>query len=334
MDARPNDRGSASGIGDVLLMSDWYPSASIETLRERAALLAQIRAFFIARSYLEVETPYMAHHGITDVYLANIKAQFRQKNFYLQTSPEYHMKRLLAAGSGPIFQLARVFRDDELGRWHNPEFTLLEWYKLDVDHWGLMDEVDALLQMLLNTAPMHRRSYASVFQTVCDINPHTASIDDFKAVLRQHDLDNVLPEEEQDRDQYLFLLMSHVVEPALALESTPVAVYDFPASQAALAEVQNGVAHRFEVYFKGVELANGFHELTDVQAQNQRFSDDLQQRVQMGLPEPEIDPWFLQALAHGLPPCSGVALGVDRLLALIMGRSSIAEVMAFDVSRA
>ncbi len=314
--------------------NQWQPSASIDALRQRARILGLIRTFFNARAYLEVETPIMARHGITDVYLANIKATFRNQSYCLQTSPEYHMKRLLAAGSGPIFQLARVFRDDELGRWHNPEFTLLEWYQLDINHHALMVEVNALLQAVLNCGPMIKKTYQQAFLEACDLDPMHANLDDFRQILKRFDLDNVLPESEQDRDQYLFLLMSHVVEPFLANESVPVAVYDFPVSQAALAQVNNGVAERFEVYYQGVELANGFHELTDVSAQRARFNQDVQARREKGLPDSPPDEYLLQAMAHGLPACSGVALGIDRLLALALNTQSIAETLSFDFSRA
>ena len=313
---------------------NWRPSASMDSLRARAKILAQIRAFFDTRGYLEVETPVMARFGITDVYLANIKALFRGQSYCLQTSPEYHMKRLLAAGSGPIFQLARVFRDDELGRWHNPEFTLLEWYQLGIDHHELMYEVDALLQQVLGCAPMIKKTYQHAFMEICNIDTMFASAHQLKKTLTHFDLDDVLPAEEEDCDQYLFLLMSHVVEPALAKESSPVAVFNFPVSQAALAQINNGIAERFEVYYQGVELANGFHELTDVLAQQGRFNQDIAKRSAQGLEQSVPDEYLLEALRHGLPSCSGVALGVDRLLSLALNQSSIAETLAFDFSRA
>ena len=315
-------------------MYHWQPSAPIFALRERARILASIRAFFTTRDYLEVETPIMARFGVSDVYLSNIKAQFRGQSYCLQTSPEYHMKRLLAAGSGAIFQLARVFRDDELGRWHNPEFSLLEWYQLGIDHHALMKEVDALLQEVLGCGPCIKKTYRQAFLDACELDPMQADITEFKQALLRFDLGNVLPETEQDRDQYLFLLMSHVVEPALAKEVVPVAIYDFPASQASLAQIHDGVAQRFEMYYRGVELANGFHELIDEDAQRQRFEQDNARRCEQGLPESPADEYLLQALHHGLPPCSGVALGIDRLLTLALNRSCIAETLAFDFSRA
>ncbi|KTC92440.1 elongation factor P--(R)-beta-lysine ligase [Fluoribacter dumoffii] len=312
----------------------WQPSASIEFLRYRAELLATIRQFFLERGYLEVETPIMARYGTTDVYLSNIRATFRNGTYCLQTSPEYHMKRLLAAGSGPIFQMARVFRDDELGRWHNPEFTLLEWYQLDIDHHGLMDEMDLFLQKVLQSNPMIRKTYQQVFLEACEIDPLSATIPQLRKVLEHFELDYVLPSQENDRDQFLFLLMSHVVEPFLANEKEPVAVYHFPASQASLAKTRNGVAERFEVYYQGVELANGFHELTDADAQAKRFAQDQQLRREKGLPSMEADQYLLHALEHGLPACSGVALGIDRLLALALKQSEIAKIIAFDFARA
>lgn len=337
MDSRPYDRSSTFGAGDFLLVMNetlWRPSAPLEILQQRAQCLSQIRSFFQQRGYLEVETPVMVRFGITDVYLSNIKATFRGGSYNLQTSPEYHMKRLLAAGSGPIFQLARVFRDDELGRWHNPEFTMLEWYQVNINHHQLMDEVDALLQLVLQCKSMIRKTYRQAFLEICRFDPFTVTIPELQTFLKQHELDNVLAPNELDPDQYLFLIMSHIVEPAFAEETVPVALYNFPPSQAALARVHQGAAERFEVYFKGVELANGFHELTDIKAQAERFNHDLAMRQQKGLLLPEPDEYLLQALDHGLPPCSGVALGVDRLIALSLSQRKLADVLAFDFSRA
>lgn len=312
----------------------WEPSAPIEFLRQRAELLKKIRYFFTERGYWEVETPIMARYGTTDVYLSNIEALFRGETYYLQTSPEYHMKRLLAAGSGSIFQIARVFRDDELGRWHNPEFTLLEWYQLGIDHHTLMEEMDLFLQMILRSKPMLKKTYQQAFLEACHVDPFCATLEELRQVLVGFNLDKVLPANEEDKDQYLFLLMSHIVEPFLAKESVPVALYDFPSSQAALAKINDGVAERFEVYYQGVELANGFHELTDAAAQKKRFALDQHLRNEKGLRTAEADQYLVNALEHGLPSCSGVALGVDRLLALALRKSEIASVIAFDFLRA
>lgn len=312
----------------------WRPSSEIDRLRARARCLQEIRAFFNKRAYLEVETPMMGRFGVTDPYLKNIQAVFRDKHYALQTSPEYHMKRLLAAGSGPIFQIARVFRDDELGRWHNPEFTLIEWYQMDVDHLTLLQEVNVLLQDVLHCPPLHIKTYQEAFFEACDLDPFHAEMMQFKEVLAKHELDRVLPTDETCRDQYLFLLMSHVVEPFLANADRPTAVIDFPVSQAALARIENERASRFEVYYRGVELANGFHELTDPALQAARFQADLEVRRTQGFSDVAVDEYLLAALHHGLPACSGVALGFDRLFALACDERSIAKTMAFDFSRA
>ena len=307
----------------------WQPSCSIDVLKLRAKYLSQIRDFFAKRQYLEVETPFMAKYGVTDVHLSNIKANFRNQTYYLQTSPEYHMKRLLAAGSGPIYQLARVFRDDEYGRWHNPEFSLLEWYQLGVDHRYLIQEVQDLFQVLGNVPSFVHMSYQDAFIQACSFDPLSLDIHEIQAVCQRFDLSQVLSPDES-YDQHLYLLMAMVVEPFLAKQyAEPVVVYDFPASQASLAKVSGAVAHRFEVYWQGVELANGFHELTDAHLQRQRFEEDLNLRAAMGLVPMNMDESFLQALAFGLPLCSGVALGLDRLFALFLNKKSISEVMSF-----
>ncbi|MCX7115366.1 MAG: EF-P lysine aminoacylase EpmA [Gammaproteobacteria bacterium] len=308
---------------------NWQPSATFPTLQARAKWIQRIRDFFTTRGYLEVDTPILTQFGITDVYIEQLKTSCMQHPFYLQTSPEYPMKRLLAAGSGPIFQLARVFRNDERGRWHQPEFTLLEWYQLDIDHHGLMAEMDAFLQALLGSKPLIKQTYQAVFEQYVGVNPHACSLETLKEVTAAQGVGDVLAASEVDRDQYLFLLMSHVIEPALGLLPQPTAVYDFPASQAALARIENGVAARFEIYYQGIELANGFHELQDAAEQRVRFEADRQQREMRGLTPVEQDPYFLAALSAGLPACSGVALGVDRLFALVMNGKALSEVIAF-----
>ena len=315
-------------------MNNWCPSASLEVIKKRAVLMSKIRSFFTSRNFLEVETPMLSKYGVTDLYLRNMEAKFRGETYYLQTSPEYHMKRLLAAGSGSIFQLARVFRDDECGRWHNPEFMLLEWYQLDVDHHKLMDQMSIFLQEVLSCKPMRRITYQQIFQDLCQIDVLTADVALLREVCKRYDLQNVFAADETDKDLYLFLLMSHVIEKALVDEENPVAIYDYPASQAALAKVHGQVASRFEVYVKGVELANGFHELTDYKIQYERFMHDQILRHNCGLPTMEIDQNLLAAMKNGLPACSGVALGLDRLCALAFKETSISATMAFDWSKA
>lgn len=314
-------------------MAAWQPSASLHTLRFRAQLIKRIRHFFDTRGYLEVETPILSRFGITDVYLHQFKTQCLGQSCFLQTSPEYPMKRLLAAGSGPIFQLAKVFRDEELGRWHNPEFTLLEWYQLEIDHHGLMQEMDTFLQEMLSCPPLVKKTYQAAFEEICGFNPHEVTLPELQNVLKKHGLESVLSTDETDVDQYLFLLMSHVVEPAFSTLAYPTALYDFPVSQAALARIINQRAARFEVYFQGIELANGFYELSDVKEQTERFEQDKQTRLAKGLDAGVLDIHLLEALEHGLPDCSGVALGVDRLIALAAKTKKLADILAYDFER-
>lgn len=315
-------------------MQNWQPSAKIQTLKQRASIVNQIREFFTKRNYLEVETPYLSRYGVSDPYIKNIKTQVDNERFYLQTSPEYHMKRLLSYQSGAIFQISRVFRDDEIGRYHNPEFSLLEWYHLGIDHHGLIAETSQFLQEILHCKALVKITYKDIFLKVCKMDPFTADIQEFKNVLKAHNLDNVLNVDEIDRDQYLFLIMSHIVEPHMSQSDCPIAVYDFPKSQAALARVKDDKALRFEVYFKGIELANGFYELLDSQIQQKRFDIDNQKRNALRQEMIQPNPYLLDALKNGIPECSGIALGVDRLIMLALDKDHISEVLSFDVNRA
>ena len=308
---------------------NWKPTSSIEHLKRRSEFMKDIRHFFDDRGYLEVETPYMGHFGVTDPHLANIEAQFRGQTYQLQTSPEYHMKRLLAAGSGPIFQIARVFRHDGFGRWHNPEFTLLEWYQLGVDHYYLIDEIQCLFKQLCDAPLFQFMTYQQAFERYCHMNPFDISQREIQQVCEKLGYGNVLATDESI-DQHLHLLMAMVVEPGIAKDyEAPVVMLDFPASQASLAKTEGNIAHRFEIYWQGVELANGFHELTDVQLQLARFEEDNRLRQQMNFPVKAVDHLLLAALEHGMPACSGVALGLDRLFALILKQPGIANVFSF-----
>ncbi len=315
------------------MSSSWEPSAGFAALRRRAEVLARIRAFFAARSVIEVETPVLAAAGGTDIHLAPLHTDLADgRRLYLQTSPEFAMKRLLAAGSGPIYQLGRAFRDGEAGRRHNPEFTMLEWYRPGWDHRALMDEVDALLTEVLGTAPGERMTYREAFRRHAGLDPFTAVDDELRARATGLGLDAG----DVDRDGCLSLLLGAVVEPRLG-RGRPTFLDDFPASQAALARIRPGeppVAERFEAYVEGVELANGYHELTDPAEQRCRFEVDLAERRRRGLPELPVDERLLAALEHGLPECAGVALGVDRLVMLACGAASLADVIAFPVDRA
>jgi lysyl-tRNA synthetase class 2 len=328
----------------------WRPTAPLGNLRRRAEILAGIRAFFARRGVLEVETPALSAATVTDLHLASLetRSSFRGPSgppgpsgpatLYLQTSPEFAMKRLLAAGSGPIYQIGKAFRDGESGRRHNPEFTLLEWYRPGFDHLALMDEVEALLAEVLGTPRAERWTYGALFRDRLGVDPHEATAADLAAAARRAGLDpgGGPGSAALDREDLLHLLMGLALEPTLG-RGRPSFVHDFPASQAALARVRPGpppVAERFEVFIEGVELANGFHELSDPVEQRRRFEADLARRRERGLPEPPIDERLLAALAAGLPACAGVALGVDRLVMLAVGAASLDEVLAFPIDRA
>ncbi|GLT17875.1 elongation factor P--(R)-beta-lysine ligase [Vibrio zhanjiangensis] len=319
----------------------WQPAASIEQLKLRADLLRQIRQFFSDRSVLEVDTPALSHATVTDMHLHTFKTEFvgpnyaRGQTLYLMTSPEFHMKRLLSAGSGCIYQIGKSFRNEESGRHHNPEFTMLEWYRVGFDHHKLMDEIDELLQLTLKVPSASRATYQQVFLDVLGICPLEASISELKDTASVLGLGDIA-QEEQDRDTLLQLLFSIGIEPQIG-QQHPIFVYDFPASQAALARISPQdcrVAERFEVYFKGVELANGFHELDSAEEQLQRFEDDNRKRQLSGLPSQPIDYHLIAALKNGLPDCAGVALGVDRLMMLANQIEHIDQVIAFPFDRA
>ena len=317
----------------------WQPTASVKNLLTRAKLLAEIRRFFTDRGLLEVETPVLSEFGVTDVHLATFSTEFispfgeQSKTLWLSTSPEYHMKRLLAAGSGPIFQIGKVFRNEEAGNRHNPEFTILEWYRPHFDMYRLINEVDDLLQQILECLPAESMSYQFAFQQYVGLDPLSADLSELAEKAKKHQL---IGAENENRDTLLQFLFSTVVEPQIGQEA-PVVVYHFPASQAALAQISSEdlrVAERFEFYYKGLELANGFHELSDALEQLRRFQQDNLQREKMGLPVRAIDTRLLAALQAGIPNCSGVALGVDRVLMIAMGTESIKEVISFAIDNA
>lgn len=313
------------------LNNAWQPAASLQNLRLRAKVLAQIRQFFAERQVMEVETPVLGQFTITDRHITSLPvAVTGGDNFYLQTSPEYAMKRLLAAGTGCIYQICKAFRAAETGQRHNPEFTMLEWYRLEFDHHQLMDEMDELLKLILNTPTAQRVTYAELFQRYLNLDIHVC--EDHVLHSRIRDAGWMQESAEQlDRDTCLQLLMSHAIEPHLGVDA-PLFVTDFPRTQAALARLSQTtpiVAERFELYIHGIEIANGFHELSDPIEQEQRFLQDQQQRQQNGESIPMMDPRLLAALKHGLPHCSGVALGVDRLIMLAARANHIDEIIAF-----
>ena len=323
-------------------MSDWQPSASIEVLKARAKFMASIRQFFSERDVLEVETPLLSNGTVTDVHLDAFNCQFpyhhsgEDKTLFLQTSPEFAMKRLLCAGSGAIYQVCKSFRCEEAGRFHNPEFTMLEWYRPGFDDHQLMDELEQLVQVVLQVKSCLRLSYQEAFLKYLNLNPLSASFKEVKELVMSFSQDDWLLKE-NDKDVLLQWLFSMHIESKLGDEQTPCFVYDFPASQASLAKINtqdSRVAHRFELYFKGVELANGFYELQDAKEQRERFVKDNAQRKGLGLSEKPIDILFLQALEQGLPDCAGVALGVDRLFMLQQNLPHIEQALSFSVDRA
>ena len=324
----------------------WRPDADWATLRLRAKLLAQVRAFFATRNVLEVETPALSAAAIPDPNLASFAVCYagpgprHGQTLYLQTSPEFPMKRLLAAGSGCIYQIARVFRDGEAGRRHNPEFTLLEWYRVGFDHHRLMSEVAELVTELLAgrllVAEPERLSYQEIFQQHLDLDPHRASVAELAAGAAAQNVPIPPGMPAEDTDPWLDLLLTHCIEPTLG-QGRLTFVYDYPVTQAALARLRPGdppVGERFELYLDGVELANGFHELGDASEQRRRFVAENAIRQAAGLPEMPLDEALLAALATGLPACAGVALGFDRLVMLAAGKSSLQHAMAFAIDSA
>jgi len=309
-------------------------------LRLRARLLQRTRAFFDARGLLEVETPQLSTAAATDLHLESLVAQrpAGPRLGWLHTSPEFPMKRLLAAGAGDIWQLARVFRGAESGRRHNPEFSLLEWYRVGWNAGALMDEVEEFLQAVGNGGEIpssaRRLSYREAFLAYAGFDPFTADTYAIGRALVEHGVS--MPDGlGDDRAACLDLALATLVEPALDPRQ-PTFIHDFPASHAALARIRPGdppVAERFELFLGGMELANGFHELTDAAEQAIRFEADLAARRELGLVEPPMDRRLVAAMAHGLPGCAGVALGFDRLVMILAGASHIDEVLAFPWGR-
>ena len=306
--------------------SDWRPTASPEAIRLRAKLYHQIRDFFQQRDVLEVDTAILSSAATTDPNIESL--QLAEPPLFLQTSPEFAMKRLLANGSGAIYQIAKAFRAGEEGQRHYREFAMLEWYRPGFDYQQLMEEVAALLQFVTNWQLIEKVSYREIFQQHLGINPHLVENAELTALVHLH---TNYQSVDDDKDVLLDLLMSHVIEPQLG-QSGLTFIYDYPASQCALAKItydKTGqlVAQRFELYIRGVELANGYQELTDWQEQEARFARDNLKRRGRGLPEHPMDRQLIAALKQGLPECAGVALGVDRLLMLMLGSQHIKEVL-------
>jgi lysyl-tRNA synthetase class 2 len=318
----------------------YVATASHDTLRRRARIIASIREFFAERGVLEVETPALSSAGVTDPALENVSALVKSlgaRPQYLHTSPEFAMKRLLAAGCGDIYQICRVFRDDELGRWHQPEFTLLEWYRVGWDEQRLMSEVEALLATALaadgNSKP-HRSIRIRYTDAIASALGVGADAPTAKIAERLSAAGIDVPRD-LNHDAVLDLALCTIVLGSFDAAAL-VFVCDYPASQAALARVKPGnppVAARFEVFSRGIELANGFHELGDATEQRRRFTGDLETRRHAGRDVPPLDEELLAALATGFPDCAGVAVGVDRLIALATGQTDVASVLSFAHAR-
>ena len=323
-------------------MKTYQPTCSIEALKARAEMYNKIRQFFAERNVLEVETPILSQAGVTDVHLASVQVQRHihgKLNIqYLQTSPEFPMKRLLASGSGAIYQICKVFRDDEHGRKHNSEFTMLEWYRPGFSLKDLMFEVTDLLNETLKQRFGEIRptilSYKHAFMDRLDLNPLQASLQDLKDCCRRVGLSLDLGE---DRLGYIDLLFSHYVEPSLGFD-TPVFLTDFPPEMASLAKTrvdEDGelVAARFELYIEGLELANAYDELIDADVLRSRFEADNAERAKLGLHVMPIDEYLLAALPH-MSECAGIALGIDRLLMVATNQLKLEKVISFpaDIS--
>ncbi|HEV2606540.1 MAG TPA: EF-P lysine aminoacylase EpmA [Xanthomonadaceae bacterium] len=323
-------------------MDGWRPSADLPALRMRADLYALIRKFFAARGVLEVETPILSQAGNTDPNIASFRTQFSghvdagPRERWMRTSPEFPLKRLLAAGIGDCYELGRVFRNGEAGGRHNPEFTMLEWYRVGWDHRRLMRETSELvcagLALVDRAAHVRETSYRALFVDTLGIDP----MGDDEAVLHAALDDIRIDPSGLQRDDWLDLLLTHRIQPAFQRDEL-LLVHDYPASQCALAKIRADdppVAERFEMYLGPVELANGYHELTDAAEQRARFERDHSLRVQRGDPLPPLDERLLAALGHGLPNCAGVAMGVDRLLGAMLGTDTIAATVSFPFDRA
>jgi lysyl-tRNA synthetase class 2 len=322
-------------------VTDFLPTASLDQLRRRSELLRQLRAFFERRGFWEVETPLLSADTVIDRHLDPILVEHplgrsTPQPYWLQTSPEYGMKRLLAAGATAIYQVTRAFRRDEWGPLHNPEFTMVEWYRTGDDLAGGMQLLAELADGLLSYGPAEQVTYDDVFRKHLGVDPHRASCGELRAAANQREISIPSSLADDDRDSWLHLLMAEFIQPRLGV-THPLILYDYPASQAALARTRPEdppVAERFELFCHGIELANGYHELLDADVLADRHRRENQWRLRDGkvaLPEHSR---LLEAMRVGLPACTGVALGFDRLVMVAVGAKSLAEVMAFPFPRA
>lgn len=330
----------------------WQLLASKQALVERAKLYQTVREFFKNKQVLEVETPLLSYAGVTDPFINSFEVYqpfdtALKNKYYLQTSPEYAMKRMLCSGIGSIYQICKAFRSEEIGHKHHVEFSILEWYRIGFNLADLMQEMAELLCTVLNlennNSNVKHYTYQQLFIEYFNFDYNLVDNDYLKAIVKKHfdnSFDSIINHSEFDllytKDDLLMILLSHYIEPKMGQDHNKdkiILLYNYPYTQAALAKLEivdnHKIAKRFEVYFNGLELANGFQELSDPIEQEQRFILDLEKREQLGLPVVKIDYNLLAALKHGLPVCSGVALGLDRLLMLQMGVDNIEDVLSF-----
>ncbi len=319
-------------------MSNWNPNTTIETLKCRAKLLNIARQFFQDNHFLEVDTPCLSQSTTPDPNIESFTSQYNQQQYYLHTSPEFPMKRLLASGSGAIYQICKVFRQGEAGCNHNPEFTLIEWYQPGIYYRDLMEQLDDFIRLLLKGNLQLNETvlltYQQAFEQYAGFNPLMVSSEQLHAVILENNIQ--LHEQTLTHNAYLDLIMSYIVQPALP-KNKPVFIYDYPVTQAALANVRRGdvdIAERFELFINGLELANGYQELLDATEQQQRFENENRQRLVAGQQTIPVDDYLISALQQGMPMVSGVALGFERVLMLATGKDSIRDVIAFTMDKA
>jgi elongation factor P--(R)-beta-lysine ligase len=325
--------------------ADWRPTASLDVLRRRSEMLQRIRQFFLERGFIEVETPLLSADVVVDLHLDplpvilpdDVRRPEVGRKLWLQTSPEFGMKRLLAAGATAIFQITRAFRSAEQGKLHNPEFTMVEWYRVSDDMAAGMRLLSDLAERLFDRGSTAILTYGDAFKKYVNVDPHQADAAELKTAAERQGIDAAAPSfSNADRDAWLDLLLAECVQPHLGTDG-PVILCDYPATQAALAQVRASdppVAERFELYVDGVELANGYRELLDAEVLRQRNLRSNQQREQAGKPVLPSESRLLDAMGAGLPACSGVALGFDRAVMIAVGAKTLAEVMPFPIDRA
>jgi lysyl-tRNA synthetase class 2 len=323
----------------------WKTTLSWEDAKKKASILNQIRQFFYDLDVIEVETPLLGQSTVTDVHLEAFYTHFNYlpdssinnaDTLYLQTSPEFCMKRLLASGYQSIYQISKAFRHEAKGHIHNPEFSILEWYRIGFQQDDLILEVSDLIQAILKCNKPKVITYQNLFLEHLNIDALDTSVEELKGVISNHNKMSDWLKDESSIDTLLQFILSELIEPNIGID-TPIFIRDFPINQASLAKMNMSderLADRFECYFKGIELVNGFCELTDAIVQVDRFNKDNLERKQLGLEEKVIDRRFIQALESGLPSCSGVALGIDRLLMLALNKQDIEEVITFTIDRA